>query len=382
MRAARPRRDDDAMRTAVTGSVAIDHLATFPGSFGEQLIDGALDRISLSFLVNRLDVRYGGVAANITAGLGRLGQRPLLVAAAGHDFGEYRAWLEAAGVDTAGVLVDEEAHTARFWCTTDREQNQIASFHPGAMTSARRIELEHVLARAGRVDLVVIGPDDAEAMLRHTECCRGLDLAFAADPSQQLALLDGPAIRRLVDGARYLFTNEYEHALLLRKTGWGEADVRRRVGVWITTLGAAGVRIDVAGRDCHRGARRGRRGARPHRRRRRLPRWVPRRTRLGPALHRRRPARLRGRHHRAGNAGHRGLRAGRRGTAGAVVPHLRPASDRGTGAAAGRRAGRGPFGAHSSRTSSFASNRSLTDTMPSEIAFFTALMRDSAPSFV
>ncbi|GHF54751.1 adenosine kinase [Amycolatopsis bartoniae] len=233
------------MRTAVTGSVAIDHLATFPGSFGEQLIDGALDRISLSFLVNRLDVRYGGVAANITAGLGRLGQRPLLVAAAGHDFGEYRAWLEAAGVDTAGVLVDEEAHTARFWCTTDREQNQIASFHPGAMTSARRIELEHVLARAGRVDLVVIGPDDAEAMLRHTECCRGLDLAFAADPSQQLALLDGPAIRRLVDGARYLFTNEYEHALLLRKTGWGEADVRRRVGVWITTLGAAGVRIDV-----------------------------------------------------------------------------------------------------------------------------------------
>ena len=111
------------MSIAVTGSVAVDHLATFPGLFSEQLVPGKLDQLSLSFLVEELDVRHGGVAANIAAGLARLGLRPLLVAAAGGDFDGYRARLEAAGVDTAGVLVRASAYTAQFWCTTDLAQN-------------------------------------------------------------------------------------------------------------------------------------------------------------------------------------------------------------------------------------------------------------------
>ncbi|MFF8836330.1 carbohydrate kinase family protein [Streptomyces sp. NPDC015130] len=236
------------MRIAVTGSIATDHLMTFPGWFSEQLLADRLDRVSLSFLADNLEVRRGGVAANIAFGLGVLGLRPALVGAVGADFEPYRVWLKDHGVDTDSVRVSETLHTARFVCTTDRAQNQIATFYAGAMAEAREIDLRDVVARTGRLELVLVSPDDPQAMLRHTRTCRDLGIPFAADPSQQLARLDGAEVRELVDGARFLFTNEYETALLLEKSGWGEAEVLRRVGTWVTTHGEAGVRIHGAGR--------------------------------------------------------------------------------------------------------------------------------------
>ncbi|MEU7119440.1 carbohydrate kinase family protein [Streptomyces zaomyceticus] len=237
------------MRIAVTGSIATDHLMTFPGWFSEQLLADRLDRVSLSFLADNLEVRRGGVAANIAFGLGVLGLRPALVGAVGADFEPYRVWLKDHGVDTDSVRVSESLHTARFVCTTDRAQNQIATFYAGAMAEAREIDLRSVVARTGRLELVLVSPDDPEAMLRHTRTCRDLGIPFAADPSQQLARLDGEQVRELVDGARFLFTNEYETALLLEKADWTEADVLRRVGTWVTTHGEAGVRIRGEGRE-------------------------------------------------------------------------------------------------------------------------------------
>jgi adenosine kinase len=231
---------------AVTGSIATDHLMSFPGRFSEQLLPDQLHRVSLSFLVDDLVVRRGGVAANICFGLSRLGHRPVLVGAVGTDFADYRAWLERHGVDTESVHVSELQHTARFVCTTDQEQNQIASFYTGAMAEAREIELAPIAARVGGLDLVVISPNDPAAMARHSQECRERGYPFAADPSQQLARLDGDSIRDLVDGAAYLFCNEYERALLESKTGWGGAQLLARVGVLVTTLGAAGVVIEQA----------------------------------------------------------------------------------------------------------------------------------------
>ncbi|MFF9504379.1 carbohydrate kinase family protein [Streptomyces sp. NPDC014656] len=236
------------MRVAVTGSIATDHLMTFPGLFAEQLLAGRLDRVSLSFLADDLEVRRGGVAANIAFGLGTLGLRPVLVGAVGADFEPYRIRLKEHGVDTDSVRVSGSLHTARFVCTTDRAQNQIATFYAGAMAEARAIDLREVVRRTGRLDLVLVSPDDPEAMLRHTRACRELGIPFAADPSQQLARLDGDAVRELVDGARFLFTNEYETALLLEKTGWTETEVLRRAATWVTTHGEAGVRIRGEGR--------------------------------------------------------------------------------------------------------------------------------------
>jgi len=245
------------VRIAVTGSIATDHLMTFPGRFAEQLLPDQLAHLSVSFLVTDLDVRRGGVAANIAFGMGVLGERPLLVGAVGPDFGDYRAWLERHGVDVGGVRVSDLRHTARFVCTTDADLNQIASFYPGAMSEAVEIEL----APLGPLDLVVVSPNDPGAMVRHTQECRDRGIAFVADPSQQLSSLDGEQVAALVDGAEVLITNAYEAAMVEHKTGWSAEDVLKRVAVRITTHGAEGAVIAQPGEDdvrvteLHRGHR-------------------------------------------------------------------------------------------------------------------------------
>jgi len=235
------------VRVCVTGSIATDHLMTFPGRFADSLVADKLDKISLSFLVDDLDVRRGGVAANIAFGMGVLGLNPILVGSVGQDFADYRSWLARHGVDTHSVKVSDVRHTARFVCTTDVEQCQIASFYPGAMTEAREIELGPIADRVGGLDLVLIGANDPEAMDRHTDECRFRGIPFVADPSQQLAWLDGDGIKQLVDGAAYLFSNDYEAAMIEQKTGWSHEEVLSRVGVRVTTLGKDGARIEVAG---------------------------------------------------------------------------------------------------------------------------------------
>lgn len=226
---------------AVTGSIATDHLMRFPGRFSEQLLVDHLHKVSLSFLVDDLVVRRGGVAGNMAYAIGVLGGDAALVGAAGVDFDDYRKWLESAGVDCSHVLISQTAHTARFVCTTDLDMAQIASFYPGAMSQAREILLAELVSSSSAPELVIVGANDPDAMFLHTDECRKLGLAFAADPSQQLARLSGDEIRRLIDGATYLFTNDYEWDLLLSKTGWTEADVMAQVQLRVTTLGAKGV---------------------------------------------------------------------------------------------------------------------------------------------
>jgi adenosine kinase len=237
---------------AVTGSIATDHLMHFPGRFAEQLVAEQLHRISLSFLVDDLVVRRGGIGANIAFGMAVLGCEPILVGAVGDDFADYRSWLERHGVNCGGVRVSEVAHTARFVCTTDDDMCQIASFYAGAMAEARLIELAPVADLAGGLDLVMISPDDPAGMVRHAEECRQRGYTFAVDPSQQLARMDGEQIRSFISGAGYLFSNDYEWELLLRKTGWTESEVLAKVGMRITTLGEKGAEIvSAAGETLH-----------------------------------------------------------------------------------------------------------------------------------
>jgi adenosine kinase len=235
------------MKICVTGSIATDHLMHFPGRFADQLIADQLDKVSLSFLVDDLVIRRGGVAANIAFGMGKLGLRPALVGAVGADFTDYRSWLERHGVDCDSVHVSEIAHTARFVCTTDEDLCQVASFYAGAMSEARNIELAPVHRRLDGLDLVIIGANDPVAMVRHSQECRERGYAFAADPSQQLARMGGDDVHQLIEGAEYLLTNEYESSLLEQKTGLSSAQVLERVRVRVTTLGKNGV--EITGRD-------------------------------------------------------------------------------------------------------------------------------------
>jgi adenosine kinase len=234
------------MTVLVAGSIATDHLMHFPGRFSEQLIADQLHKVSLSFLVDALEVRRGGVGPNICYAMAQLGARPVLVGAVGQDFDEYRSWLEDHGVDCSHVLVSETQHTARFVCTTDEDMCQIGSFYAGAMGEAVNIALAPIWAETG-ADLAVISAYDPAAMVQHTAECREQGLAFVADPSQQITRMNGTDLRTLVEGAALLFTNDYEKSLLESKTGLSEADVLAQVGVRVTTLGSRGV--EIVGRD-------------------------------------------------------------------------------------------------------------------------------------
>ncbi|MBO0843667.1 MAG: carbohydrate kinase family protein [Nocardioides sp.] len=233
----------------IAGSIATDHLMSFGGKFSDSLVPDQLDKLSVSFLVNDLQIRRGGVAANISFSLGNLGLEPVLVGAVGEDFTDYRSWLERHGVNCDHLRVSEDKYTARFVCTTDTQMAQVASFYPGAMSEAREIELAPIAEKVGEPDYVLVGPDDPDGMLRHTDECRQRGYKFISDPSQQLAFGEGDLIRKLVDGATFLFTNEYESHVLEQKTGWSAEEVLARVGTQVTTLGKDGVRIQAKGQE-------------------------------------------------------------------------------------------------------------------------------------
>ena len=234
------------MQIAVAGSIATDILMTFPGRFKDQFLEEQMHKVSLSFLVDELVVHRGGVGANICYGMAQLGQRSLLVGSVGADFTDYGAALSEAGVDVSHVRICENVHTARFTCTTDLDANQIASFYTGAMAESREIDLGAIHTAIGGIDLVLVGADDPDGMLKHTALAKANGIDVAADPSQQLARMDGEQIRELVDGAAYLFSNEYESGLMVQKTGWSHAEILDRVGVRVTTHGGDGVVIETA----------------------------------------------------------------------------------------------------------------------------------------
>ena len=234
------------MKIGVAGSVGIDHLMVFSGKFTDSLVEGSLEKVSLSFLVDSMDVRRGGCAANIAFGMGVLGLKPILIAAVGKDWADYDSWLSRHGVDTSQVLISSTLHTAHFVVTTDQSLNQIASFFPGAMSEARNIELPPIMDNVGRLDMMVISPDDPTAMLNHSDVCRQLAIPFAADPSQQMARMTGEEIKALIEGATYLFLNEYELALAIQKTGWSDREILEKVKYRIVTLGSKGAKVESA----------------------------------------------------------------------------------------------------------------------------------------
>jgi adenosine kinase len=230
------------MTVVVAGSIATDHLMHYPGRFTDSLLPDQLHRVSLSFLVDDLVVRRGGCAANITFGMGLLGADPVLLGTVGADFADYEAWLRRHGVNCDFVGAYSDVQTARFVCTTDDDMNQIATFYAGAMARSGELEIAPIAA-THTVDLVLISADDPEGMLRHARECRERGFPFAADPSQQLARMDGAQAATLITGAALLFSNDYELGLLTAKTGWSVDEIMTHVECRVTTHGKNGIEI-------------------------------------------------------------------------------------------------------------------------------------------
>ncbi|MFC1878867.1 carbohydrate kinase family protein [Chloroflexota bacterium] len=231
------------MDILLTGSVAFDYLMRFPGYFKDHILPDRLDSISISFLVESMKRQRGGIAPNIAYTLALLGEKPRLWAAVGEDFDDYRVWLESKGIDTTGAQVIPDVYTASFFVNTDLSNAQIASFYPGAMGYAAQLSLNTI--GSDRPDLVVISPNDPEAMNLYVDECQQLELPYIYDPSQQIVRLTSDDLRKGILGAHALFVNEYEAALIKKMTGWSPPQIQAENPdiLIVITLGENGTSI-------------------------------------------------------------------------------------------------------------------------------------------
>jgi len=233
------------MNIIVTGSIAFDYLMSFPGKFTEHFLPEHMSRVSLSFLVDTMDKRRGGCAPNIAYTLALLGERPRLMGTAGQDFDEYRRWLEAAGVDTSLVRVIDGKFTASFFCSTDADSNQIASFYTGAMANAGELSFRTIEGGG----TAIISPNDPEAMLQYAEECRAIGLQYIWDPGQQCARMSGDQLRDGLIGAAIVICNDYEFELIRQKTGLDERHILAHTRALVVTRGENGCSIyEASGR--------------------------------------------------------------------------------------------------------------------------------------
>jgi adenosine kinase len=231
------------MKIVITGSIAFDYLMSFPGRFTEHFLPDHMDRISLSFLVDSMDKRRGGCAPNIAYTLALLGERPMLMATAGEDFGEYRRFLDAAGVDTSLVRQIDGKFCASFFCSTDRHNNQIASFYTGAMANAGELSFRSVRD----CGLAIVSPNDPGAMVQYAEECRTLGIPYIFDPGQQCARMSGDELNAGLAGATVVICNDYEFELLRQKAGVTEAGIVARSEALIVTRGGEGSSVETRG---------------------------------------------------------------------------------------------------------------------------------------
>jgi adenosine kinase len=227
------------MNIVVTGSIAFDYLMSFPGKFTEHFLPEHMSRVSLSFLVDTMDKRRGGCAPNIAYTLALLGERPRLMATAGQDFGDYRRWLEAARVDTSLVKEVADRFTASFFCSTDVDSNQIASFYTGAMANAGELSFRGV----PDCGLAIVSPNDPGAMLQYAEECRVLGIPYIWDPGQQCARMSGDELKDGLVGATIVICNDYEFELIRQKTGLDEEAILTHSGALVVTRGEHGCSI-------------------------------------------------------------------------------------------------------------------------------------------
>lgn len=236
------------MDILLTGSVAYDYLMTFPGLFKEQILPERLESISLSFLVESMSKQRGGIAPNIAYTMALLGRRPRVMATVGEDFDEYRQWLESKGVDTTLMKVIPGVFTASFFATTDRVSAQIASFYPGAMAFSATQSLKELEKRP---DLVIVSPSSPDAMMKFPAECRELGIPYLYDPSQQVLRLEGRELARDMEGAQFLFCNDYEFGLISKKTGWSLDQMMDHVRVVVITRGKDGADLYTGGNAVH-----------------------------------------------------------------------------------------------------------------------------------
>ncbi|MBT9474312.1 carbohydrate kinase family protein [Polaromonas sp.] len=231
------------MSVVICGSLAFDTIMTFEGRFSEQILPDQLHILNVSFLVPALRREFGGCAGNVAYSLQQLGGTPLPMATLGSDGAGYLERLESLGISTEFVREVDDTYTAQAMIMTDRDNNQITAFHPGAMMQAHISRIE---AR-GDIKLGIISPDGRDAMLQHAEQFKAADIPFVFDPGQGLPMFDGQELAHFVELASWVTVNDYEARMLSDRTGLSCAEISRRVQGLVVTLGAEGCEVWVDG---------------------------------------------------------------------------------------------------------------------------------------
>ena len=235
------------MAAVICGSLAFDTIMGFEGRFAEQILPDQLHILNVSFLVPALRRDFGGCAGNIAYSLKLLGGEPLPMATVGSDGADYLARLSALGISTEFVRQVGDTFTAQAMIMTDRDNNQITAFHPGAMMQAH---ITKITPRAG-IRLGIISPDGRDAMLEHAAQFEAAGIPFVFDPGQGLPMFDGPDLARFIGQASWVTVNDYEGKMLNERTGWSTAEISRRVQGLVVTLGGAGCEVWIDGEKTH-----------------------------------------------------------------------------------------------------------------------------------
>jgi adenosine kinase len=231
------------MASLICGSLAFDSIMSFEGRFAEQILPDQLHILNVSFLVPALRRDFGGCAGNIAYSLKVLGGTPVPMATLGTDAADYLQRLKTLGISTEYVRQVEGSYTAQAMIMTDRDNNQITAFHPGAMMQAHITKIE----KRDDIKLAIISPDGRDAMIQHAEQLKAADIPFVFDPGQGLPMFDGADLNRFIDQATWVTVNDYEGKMLSDRTGLSHADISRRVKGLIVTLGAEGCEVWIDG---------------------------------------------------------------------------------------------------------------------------------------
>ncbi|MEI6383078.1 MAG: carbohydrate kinase family protein [Betaproteobacteria bacterium] len=231
------------MAALICGSLAFDTIMSFEGRFAEQILPDQLHILNVSFLVPALRRDFGGCAGNIAYSMKLLGGEPLVMATLGSDGESYLQRIKNLGLSTKHVQTVSDHYTAQAMIMTDRDNNQITAFHPGAMMQAHINRIE----KDSNIRLGIVSPDGRDAMLMHAEQFAHADIPFVFDPGQGLPMFDGADLNRFIDQATWVTVNDYEGKMLSDRTGQDSAQISKRVKGLIVTLGAQGCEVWIDG---------------------------------------------------------------------------------------------------------------------------------------
>ncbi|MBW1952483.1 MAG: carbohydrate kinase family protein [Deltaproteobacteria bacterium] len=225
------------MQIFISGSLAYDRIMDFPGKFADHILPDKIHILNVCFMVNGLIEKFGGTAGNIAYNLALLGERPVILATAGHDFDRYEDRLRRLGLPLVGIRSIPEEFTAGAYITTDQSDNQITGFNPGAMKYPSLFQFDGVKPSQA---LAIVAPGNLEDMLTYTRIYKERRVRYIFDPGQSLPQWSKKQLSEMITGSGLLISNDYELEMIIKTTGLDKAELLQRTGAIITTHGEKG----------------------------------------------------------------------------------------------------------------------------------------------